>query len=338
MKLFKFCLIALLGIFIILLLTNPSLKKHQETFRNALNTALKITNDNSTFLYANKISENQIDSLVKRDSYFIFSRTQIIVNEQLVNIGIGICGTIMLNTNADSVLKNITVKIIEKPKVYNIAELCTDERRDSTVLIGNQIWMKKDFDGTFYNNGDSIPEVTNDSVWNNLKTGAWCYLDNDAKNLKKLGRLYNWYALNDPRGIVPEGFRIPEADDWEILMKSQDYSSDKLIKTVEKGKRLSKLINLNNAFILNNTVGYKLKKAIGWSGLGNGSNQSGFGAVQAGDRHPHGAFTYDNAHWWCKSGLPSGVATIFFVALDSKKVYLTQLKKEFAFSIRFLKK
>ena len=55
------------------------------------------------------------------------------------------------------------------------------------------------------------------SDWSNLTTGAWCYFDNDASNGTKYGKLYNWYAVNDPRGLAPNGYHIPTEAEWAKL-------------------------------------------------------------------------------------------------------------------------
>jgi len=77
------------------------------------------------------------------------------------------------------------------------------------VIIGNQIWTCKNLDVTTYRNGDVIPQVTDPTTWVNLTTGAWCYYDNDPANGAIYGKLYNWYAVNDPRGLAPTGYHIP---------------------------------------------------------------------------------------------------------------------------------
>jgi hypothetical protein len=78
-----------------------------------------------------------------------------------------------------------------------------------TVKIGTQEWAVKNLDVSTYRNGDIIPEVKDPYKWEKLTTGAWCYYNNDPKNGAIYGKLYNWYAVNDPRGLVPEGFRVP---------------------------------------------------------------------------------------------------------------------------------
>jgi hypothetical protein len=78
-----------------------------------------------------------------------------------------------------------------------------------TVVIGTQEWTKKNLNVSKYKNGDIIPEVKNPEEWASLTTGAWCYCNNNIKNGAIYGKLYNWYAVNDPRGLAPEGFHIP---------------------------------------------------------------------------------------------------------------------------------
>jgi len=86
------------------------------------------------------------------------------------------------------------------------------------VTIGTQVWMQKNLDVPKYRNGDLIPEVKDPTTWTNLKTGAWCYYNNDsAKYAAIYGRLYNWYAVNDPRGLAPLGWHIPSISEWDIL-------------------------------------------------------------------------------------------------------------------------
>ncbi len=85
------------------------------------------------------------------------------------------------------------------------------------VKICYQVWMKKNLDVDHYLNGDSIPQVTDPLQFGNLTTGAWCYYDNDPANGAIYGKLYNWYALNDPRGLAPEGWHLPTNEEWDEL-------------------------------------------------------------------------------------------------------------------------
>ncbi len=79
-----------------------------------------------------------------------------------------------------------------------------------TVSICCQTWMTKNLDVSTYRNGDTIPHVTDTTDWKNLTTGAYCYYGNDsATYAATYGKLYNWYAVNDPRGLAPEGWRVP---------------------------------------------------------------------------------------------------------------------------------
>ena len=76
------------------------------------------------------------------------------------------------------------------------------------VKIGNQTWMKKNLDVSKFRNGDIVPEVRSQEEWSNAaleNKPAWCYYNNDQANGVKYGKLYNWYAVNDPRGLAPEG-------------------------------------------------------------------------------------------------------------------------------------
>ena len=85
------------------------------------------------------------------------------------------------------------------------------------VTIGTQVWTGCNLDVTTYRNGDPIPEVTDLTTWGTLTTGAWCYIFNDSANGPGYGKLYNWYAVNDPRGLAPVGYHIPSDAEFTIL-------------------------------------------------------------------------------------------------------------------------
>ena len=90
----------------------------------------------------------------------------------------------------------------------------------SVNKIGNQVWMCGNLNKSFFNNGDSIYEARNLEDWNKsleLKRPAWCYYDFDPLNREKLGKLYNWYSIIDPRGLAPDGWHIPTENDWDTL-------------------------------------------------------------------------------------------------------------------------
>lgn len=85
------------------------------------------------------------------------------------------------------------------------------------VKIGDQIWTDRNLDVDHYRNGDPIPEVQDPQEWRNLTSGAWCYYNNDSIIGKTYGKLYNWYAVNDPRGLAPAGWHIPSDKEWQSL-------------------------------------------------------------------------------------------------------------------------
>jgi uncharacterized protein (TIGR02145 family) len=153
------------------------------------------------------------------------------------------------------------------------------------VTIGTQTWMSKNLDVITYRNGDTIPEFQNETMWSRgelkstytktghpipvLRIGAWCYYDNDAANGTIYGKLYNWYAVNDPRGLAPKGYHIPTKAEWKILT---EY--------------------LGGAYEAN--IKMKIK---------NGTNTPGFSGLLGGYRQSYGPFTDigQECRWWSLS-------------------------------------
>jgi uncharacterized protein (TIGR02145 family) len=128
------------------------------------------------------------------------------------------------------------------------------------VKIGTQVWMTENLNVTTFRNGDTIPEAKSNLEW--LKAGkagtpAWCYYKNDASNGSKYGKLYNWYAINDKRGLAPKGWHIPTDNEFKILLQNLGGMID---------------------------AGKKLKNTEGWDLQGNGDNSSGFSFLPAGFR------------------------------------------------------
>jgi len=87
----------------------------------------------------------------------------------------------------------------------------------ASIKIGAQKWMTKNLDVTHYRNGDKIPYVKGKAAWAALTTGAWCWYNNDSANGAVYGKLYNWYAVNDPRGLAPTGWHVPSRAEWDTL-------------------------------------------------------------------------------------------------------------------------
>jgi len=96
----------------------------------------------------------------------------------------------------------------------------------STLVIGLQTWMLKNLDVDHYQNGDSIPYVQDPEVWRDLKSGAWCYYENDENESVKL---YNWYAVHDPRGIAPNGWHIPSEAEYLDLINSDKFNTEEFV-------------------------------------------------------------------------------------------------------------
>jgi len=99
-------------------------------------------------------------------------------------------------------------------------EKCIDFDNNSypIVKIGEQTWMAKNLSTTHYNNGDVIPTNIIDSVWVKLKTGATAIYLNENKYLPIYGRLYNWFAIDDSRGVCPVGWHVNNENDWNTLL------------------------------------------------------------------------------------------------------------------------
>ena len=95
--------------------------------------------------------------------------------------------------------------------------------------------MAENLKVTHYRNGDPIPNVTNNSTWAGLSSGAYCYYNNSSTNGNTYGALYNWYAVNDSRGLAPEGWHIPTDEEIMILEMELGMSYDEAHNTDWRG-------------------------------------------------------------------------------------------------------
>ena len=154
----------------------------------------------------------------------------------------------------------------------------------SEVKIGNQVWTSKNLDVSTFRNGDPIRYASTKQEWLNAarkQKGAWCYYNNDPKNEEKYGKLYNWYAVNDPRGLAPLGYHIPSDTEWSVLVEYLGGEEN---------------------------AGFKMKSTTGWNNKGNGDNSSGLNGLPGGCRQYKGDFNGigENSFWWSSSKLNAG--------------------------------
>lgn len=128
------------------------------------------------------------------------------------------------------------------------------------VTIGTQVWMSENLHVKQFRNGDPIIYAKTKEQWMQAaqnKQPAWCYFNDDSTSVIQHGLIYNWYAVNDQRGLAPRGWHIPSNTEWQTLF---DYLGGKSV------------------------AGRKMKSISGWTNNGSGTNESGFSAYAAGRR------------------------------------------------------
>lgn len=88
------------------------------------------------------------------------------------------------------------------------------------VTIEGKNWMRTNLAVTKFANGDNIPHAESAEEWRKAaksKSPAWCYYKNDPSTVKEYGVLYNYYAVNDRRGLAPRGWRVPTPLELELV-------------------------------------------------------------------------------------------------------------------------
>ncbi|MGP8214281.1 MAG: fibrobacter succinogenes major paralogous domain-containing protein [Bacteroidia bacterium] len=177
----------------------------------------------------------------------------------------------------------------------------------ASVKIGNQLWTARNLDVSTFRNGDRIPEIENQKKF--LEAGrdgkpAWCNYNGSSLSRSKYGKLYNWYAIHDKRGLAPQGWHIPTDDEWTTLT---GYLGG------------------------NKIAGKKMKSNNGWDG----DNSSSFNALPAGCSFM-GAFTGlgSNARFWSATDCGEGYARIRYLNAGTEQVNQLNGCESDGFSVR----
>tara|TARA_R110001592_G_scaffold144504_1_gene367705 strand:- start:707 stop:1837 length:1131 start_codon:yes stop_codon:yes gene_type:complete len=171
-----------------------------------------------------------------------------------------------------------------------------DNNQYPTIIYDGYEWSTKNLEVEKYRNGDIIPQVQDQTQWANLTTGAWCYYENNSANGTTYGKLYNYHAVNDSRGLAPEGWHVANGGDYY---------------------RLTNFL-IDNGFNCwdndtNNYLGKSIASTTLWSSTGvspnscsplsgnlSDNNSSGFNALPAGSRDSSGTFNdiTGATRWW----------------------------------------
>lgn len=213
-----------------------------------------------------------------------------------------------------------------------------------SVLVGAQTWMAENLNVDEFKNGDSIPQAKTQLEWMEAcknKSPAWCYYENDIQNGDDFGKLYNWYAVSDERGLAPDGWHIPSNFEWREMfdyLGGINVAGNKLkskeifeIKTTyyEVGGYYEKVwVACNNCSywtekqrenfpctVCRNTKGKYVnsgkylpktshkRETKELLGGWNGTNESGFNVLPGGKREANGNFfqIQENSDYWSSS-------------------------------------
>jgi uncharacterized protein (TIGR02145 family) len=211
-------------------------------------------------------------------------------------------------------------------KTYEIADL--DSNGYNTIIIGTQTWMAENLKTTRYNDGTSIPLVTDTTIWVNLSTAAYCWYNNDSiSNKATYGALYNWYTVNSGN-LCPTGWHVPTDAEFNTL---ELYLGVPLAQIDLWGWH-------------GTDQGAQMKNTTGWNAGGNGTNTSGFSAL------PGGYTFYANSSfyamgiigvWWSSTEdpaiIPHTVSWYRRLDGDHNDIYKATTNKKAGISVRCLK-
>jgi uncharacterized protein (TIGR02145 family) len=202
----------------------------------------------------------------------------------------------MENSEKKSLISTGSSNLAKTEKLLSITQKILSEIKPQyeSVKIGNQEWMTRNLDVDRFLNGDLIPHIESDKEWEKAGENgepAWCYYDNDPEYREKYGKLYNWYAVNDPRGLAPEGYHVPTDEEWTILeefLGGKDIAGHKMKSVDEWGEYYDRSdFHKEN---LSDIIDFE--DYIGVERTGNGDNSSGFNAFPYGGRGGDGEFHY----------------------------------------------
>jgi len=112
-----------------------------------------------------------------------------------------------------------SVRCVKNAELKTGTLIDIDSNVYQTVKIGQQWWMAENLKVTHYRNGNALPNVIDDTEWQNLASGAYCEYGNDINNVDAYGRLYNWFAASDSQGLAPAGWHVANNGDWQILIE-----------------------------------------------------------------------------------------------------------------------
>jgi len=195
---------------------------------------------------------------------------------------------------------------------FTCGERITDIDGNSypTTEIAGRCWTAENLRTRHYSNGDPIEQMENGSDWQDAAEGAWVYLDNNRNMGSVYGKLYNWKAVHDPRGLCPDGWTEPSDEIWDELVSS-----------------------------LRTDAGGKLK-ATGfqhWQAPNTGAtNETGFAALPAANRSNDGTFSSPGgyAFWWSSSEYSDSEAAAWYITHFNTSVVKRVVSRNFGFSVR----
>ena len=178
-----------------------------------------------------------------------------------------------------------------------------------TVTIGDQEWMAENLRVSKYKNGDAIPTGLTNSEWQSATQGAYAIFDNDEDMLEAYGKLYNWYAVDDSRGLCPEGWSVPSHDDWTQLVDyvvSQGYPNNS-DNPDGAGNALKSCLQVNSPFEDCDTSEHPR-----WNqnDTHSGFDEFGFSGLPGGLRINNGLFNFVGifGYWWSATEAPGNNA------------------------------
>ncbi len=195
-----------------------------------------------------------------------------------------------------------------------------------SVTIGAQVWTTQNLSVANYLNGDIIPKVTDSAQWRALTTGAWCWYNNDsATYAATYGRLYNWYAVNDARGLAPQGWHIPSDAEWNRLIKYLDKNADTTCSQCFQSS----------------ISGGAMKSVTGWDAPNKGAtNISGFTGLPGGYRGLEFYWVNSDGMWWSSTNYGYDFDQSAYyrgLRFDSCDVWRGETSRCWGFSVRCVK-